>query len=253
MHMQGDPAEVSAETCRRARDVMARRGVAFVQFWGFYPSIISTDEAVRREGVRVVRDVLRLAPELGAHMVGVRPCSMNPRGDWWPDAENYTPATQERLVRSLREIGEACEAVGVPVALECHVTTTLSSPAKVREIIEQTESSWIKVTLDVVNFISSLPDAFNNAAVINNSVDTLAPYIAAMHVKDVYVEDRHVVHISETIPGCGILDFDTLFRRYEALQPDGFAIIEHLPESQTAQATAFVKARLNELGIRIVR
>jgi sugar phosphate isomerase/epimerase len=253
IHMAGDPESVSAATCERARQILDEQGVEIVQFWGFYPSLLSLDEAIRQESVRILHGLIRLAALLGASMVCVRPTSLNPRGVWWPHPDNYAPATEDRLVRSLQEIATACEVHGIPIALECHVTTTLDSPQSVARIIQRTGSNWIKVNLDPVNFIRDLRSAYHTTGIIQQLFDTLSPYIVAAHVKDVYVEDRHVIHISETIPGDGNFDFDTFFRKFEALLPDGYALIEHLPESQVPQAMAFVTQKLNDLQIPIVR
>ena len=106
--------------------------------------------------------------------------------------------------------------------------------------------------MDPFNFVADFQTAYNTTALVNHLFDVLSPYIAAAHVKDVYVEDRHVVHISETIPGDGIFDLDTFFRRFEALLPDGFALIEHLAEAQIPQAMAFVTQKLKALNIPIV-
>jgi sugar phosphate isomerase/epimerase len=186
-------------------------------------------------------------------MVMTGPGSLNLRGPWWPHPENHSPATEDRLVQSLKEAVSACEVHGVPIALECHVTSTLDSAERVRRVIERVGSPWIKVNLDPVNFVRDLPTLFNTAGLLTELFDALGPYILAAHVKDVYVEDRHVVHISETVPGDGIFDFDTFFRRFEALLPDGYAIVEHLPESLVPQAMAFVTRKLAALGIPIVR
>ena len=70
-------------------------------------------------------------------MIGIRPTSLNPKGDWWPHPENFAQATEDRLVQSLQEISAACEIHGIPIALECHVTTTLDSPKSVKRIIER--------------------------------------------------------------------------------------------------------------------
>lgn len=253
IHMTGDPQSVPSATCKRIRSILEEQGLHVVQLWGFYPSLITSDETVRRESVGIVQEVIRLASNLGASMVGVRPTSLNARGVWWPHPDNFLPATEDRLVRSLAEIATACESHGVPIALECHVTTTLNSPQTVQRIIERTESTWVKVNLDPVNFISDIQVAYHTTALIHELFDRLSPYIAAAHVKDVYVEDRHVVHISETIPGDGVFDFDTFFRRFELLLPRGCALIEHLPENQVPQAMAFVTHKLNELEIPIVR
>jgi len=250
-HLAGDPAAVTLALCQQVRAVLAGQGLQIIQFWGFYSSLVSPDESIRQTGVRQAQAILALAAPLGAAMVGIRPTSMNPLGVWWPHPDNYTPATEERLVRSLREIAVACEVHGIPIALECHVTTTLSSAHAVRRIIENTGSPWVKVTMDPVNFVDSLWSAYHTRTLLNECFELLGPYIVAAHIKDVYVENRHVVHISETIPGDGLLDFDTFFTRFEALLPDGYAFIEHLPESQIAQAAAFVNQKLKQLGISI--
>lgn len=251
-HLAGDPKTVLAETCHKASSILAQQGIRIIQFWGSYETIISPDESIRQSGVRTAQEIIRVAADLGADMVGIRPTSLNPRGAWWPHPENDSPITEERLVRSLREIASASEKHGVPIALECHVTSTLNSAASVRRIVEATQSQWVKVNMDPVNFINDLRSAHHTTELVNDLFDVLSPYIAAAHIKDVYVEDRHVVHISETIPGDGIFDFDTLFRRFEALLPQGYGFIEHLPESQIPQAKVFVVNKLNQLQIPIL-
>ncbi len=252
MHLVGDPLDVSDATIQRAKSILAEQGIGLEQFWGWYPSIITSDETIRAEGVRAAQNIIRLASRLGATMVGIRPTSLNPRGVWWPHPDNFLPATEDRLVRSLTEITQASEEVGVPIALECHAVSTLRSASAVRRIIERAQSPWVKYNLDPVNFVASLDDAYDTTALLNDLFDELSPSIAAAHIKDVYVEDRHVVHISETIPGDGLFDFDTLFRRFEALLPNGYGFIEHLPEAQIPQAKAFVSRKLEQLQIRVI-
>jgi sugar phosphate isomerase/epimerase len=249
--VQGDPNAVSDKTIQNVRAVLEHHGIKLVQFTGPYPSIITTDEAVRQTGVKTAQDIARLAAKMGASFALVRPTSMNLALPWSPHPDNYLPATEDRLVRSLREITSICDTIGVPITLECHKTSTLNSPEAVRRIIERTESSWIKINMDPVNFISDFQTAYNTTDVVNQLFDILSPYVGLVHVKDVYVENRHVVHISETVPGDGIFDFDTLFRRFEALMPDGYALIEHLPDSLVPQAMAFVARKLAELNITV--
>ncbi len=252
-HLAGDPKAVSLESCHKASSILAQQGIRIIQFWGSYDCIISPDESVRQSGVSTAREIIRVAANLGADMVGIRPTSLNPRGAWWPHPENDSPVTEERLIRSLREIVSASENHDVPIALECHVTSTLNSAASVRRIVEAVDSKWIKVNMDPVNFINDLRSAHHTTDLLNHLFDVLGPYVAAAHIKDVYVEDRHVVHISETIPGDGIFDFDTLFRRFEAVLPEGYGFIEHLPESQIPQANVYVRQKLKQLNIPILQ
>lgn len=250
-HLAGDPFAMTDAVIKHTRTVLSDHNIKLVQFWGHYPSIITPDDSARQKAVSMVQEIVRLGAKLGAAMVGVRPTSMHLANPWFPHPDNFLPATEDRLVRSLTEIAKACETHGLPIALECHVTSTLGSPQAVRRIIERTGSSWVKMNMDPINFVKDLSTAYNTTAMINELFDELAPHVASAHVKDVYVEDRHVVHISETIPGQGIFDFDTFFHRFEETLPDGYAFIEHLPEAQIAQANTFVRAKLAELNIPI--
>lgn len=251
-HWLGDITRLSPDLCRRTRAILEQQGIQMIQFWGWYDSIISPDESARQSAIRTAQTIIEKAALLGAAMVGIRPTSLNPQGAWWPHRDNFSSATEERLVRSLTEIAAACEMQGVPIALECHATTTLKNAVVVRRVIEQTQSPWVKVNMDPINFIRDLDTAYDTTSLVHELFDVLGPYIAAAHIKDVYVENRHVIHISETIPGDGIFDFDTFFRRFEALLPQGYGFIEHLPESQIPQAQAFVIRKLQQLHIPII-
>jgi sugar phosphate isomerase/epimerase len=250
-HFLGDPETLARAALASARDVLADHGIRIVQSWGWQQPLIHPDAARRRAAVRTLQNAVRVAADLTADMVMSGPGSLNPHGPWWPHPRNHAPETEDTLVASLIEAARACEVHGVPIALECHVTSILDTAARVERVIARTGSPWIKVNLDPINFINDLPTAFDQAALLNDLFDRLGPYILAAHVKDVYVEDRHVVHISETVPGDGIFDFDLFFRRFEALLPDGYGMVEHLSDSLVSQAAGFVRHKLNELGITI--
>jgi sugar phosphate isomerase/epimerase len=226
-----------------ARARLADQDMALLQVWGAYPSIISPDESVRRAGVAQVHALCKLCARVGAPGVGVRPTSLNPRGDWWPHADNYLPETEDRLVGSLNEILRVACDLGLRVVLECHQTSTLDSPQTIRRVIERTDPAHVRVNLDPCNFVSDLRTAFHPQAMLRACFDVLGEFTDTVHLKDYYLEDRFVVHISETILGTGLMDWCTLLTLAQANQPDGWLMIEHLPVSQIAQA----KQNLNQL------
>jgi sugar phosphate isomerase/epimerase len=252
LHYNGDPLEQPLEDALRIKKILDDHHIQIVQFWGSYPCIVCDDEDTRREGVRIAQNAVRRAKEVGALVAGVRPTSLHPTSQWGPHPLNYAPETEDRLVRSLSEIAEACEEHQIPITLEVHVTTTLRDAETIRSIIDRTGSSWIKVNADLVNFVSGFHAAYDTTTLINHVYDVLGPYIYMAHLKDVKVDAPLVVHISECLPGTGLLDWDTLLRRFEALLPDGFALIEHLTDyNDVVKARDFVVGKLNELQIPI--
>jgi len=248
-HFLGDPETIAAADLHRVRDVLTAHGIRVAQSWGWHQPLVHPDESVRRAGVRRLQHAVRVAADLGAATVMTGPGSRSPTGSWSPHPDNHSPEAEDALVASLREAASACETYGVPIALECHVVSTLDSPARVQRVLARVDSEWIGVSLDPVNFIADLPTLYNTTALLDDLFDRLSPKIFAAHVKDALVEDRLVVHISETVPGRGIFDLDTFFRRFEATCPDGYALIEHLPDDLVPEATHYVRGRLDQLGI----
>jgi sugar phosphate isomerase/epimerase len=249
-HLTVPASTVDDATAERVRKAVADNGLEFLQLWGPYPSIVSPDEEVRRRGVEEARAIMRLAARMGIPAGGVRPTSHNPRGDWWPHPENHSAATEDRLVRSISEILETAVEVGVQVVLETHHLSPLDSAERVKRVIERTDPTRVRVNIDPANFVDGIRTAFDTTPMIDHLFDVLGEHCATTHCKDVYLEDRFVVHVSETIPGTGILDLDTVLRRTAAL-PDGWAMVEHLPVSQIALAKRNLTERALASGIDI--
>jgi len=243
------PAEtVSDEVAERVPKLFKDQNLPFLQLWGPYPCIISPDERIRAAGVRGAQEIAKLAARMGVKESGVRPTSLNPRGDWWPHRDNYLPETEDRLVKSLSEILHVAEAAGVDIVLEVHVTTTLRSAEIIRRVIERTGSQHLKLNLDLCNFIGDLPTAFDPAPTIHHLFDVLEPFIATVHLKDFYFEDRLVVHIAETVIGTGEMDFTPILQRVQRWSPEGYVVIEHLPLSLIPLAKRNLTRMISDLG-----
>ena len=248
-HLNVPASVIPQEAALRARDTFAEQGMPFLQVWGPYPCIISPDESIRKSGVVGAINIAKLASQMGVKESGVRPTSMNPRGDWWPHADNFKPETEDRLVRSLKEILHVAEDIGVDIVLETHTTTTLNTAETICRVIERTGSKHLKINLDPCNFVGDLHIAFNLKPMLNHIFDLLADYIATVHLKDFYLEDRFTVHISETVIGTGLMDFETILGRVHQAKPDGYVVIEHLPVGLIPLAKQNLTQKIKALGL----
>lgn len=250
-HLHAPVETISDATIATARGVVADHGLVWLQVWGQYPSIISPDENVRQAGIAELRRLCALNAKLGVPGVGVRPTSLNPRGDWWPHPDNHLPETEDRLVRSLVEVAAIAADLGLNVVLEVHHTSPLDSATTVRRVIDRVGGSNLRVNVDLCNFVTDLRTAFNPAPMIREQFALLGPFADTVHLKDYYLEDRHVIHISETVLGTGMMDWDTLLTEANRNQPDGWLMIEHLPISQIPLAKANLNMKLKALGIPV--
>lgn len=231
------------------RDVIAGEGVHIAQVNGQYEGLVNPDESRRQNGIATFRRAIEVCATLQGDNLYVRPGSINPGGHWWPHPDNHAPATIDRLVDSLGTLLPVAEDAGVVLTIEGHVLSPLDSVAKVREVIDRVGSPMLKFNVDPVNFVAGLRDVYHPRGLLDELYDTLGDVAWAVHAKDVDVEDRLVLHLTEVVIGRGRMDVAYYLRRFEEVKPDGFVIIEHLPDELIPEARDAVLAAAEAEGI----
>jgi sugar phosphate isomerase/epimerase len=243
------PHTTPAHLAARVREILAGEGVRLFQVTGYWQNLIHPDETARAEAVRTLQAALVLAGRLGARAIDTGPGSMNPAGPWCPHPENWGPAAQKRLIRSLRECAKAAEDAGVLLCLEGHQVVTLENAEITRDVIDAVDSAWVRSDFDSANWIT-LKTVFDTGPALEAMFDTLGDRIASCHAKDVWPENRLSVHLQDGCCGKGHVDFHTVFRRMEALSPDYPVIAEGNSTEELPEVSALFHRVAAELGIR---
>ena len=168
-------------------------------------------------------------------------------------AENHTEATKARLVAALRQAARDAEEVGIPLAMECHVMTTLDTPETILEIVDEVGSPMVRVNFDPVNLLGDLGSVFASGDRIRHMWDVLGPHYApSAHLKDVMPLSHFVVHLAEVAPGKGVLDMAAFFEVCRKLGPGAGVIVEHLPADEVDAALVFAVRTAALNGITFV-
>jgi sugar phosphate isomerase/epimerase len=233
----------------KLRETLWHNGVGIAQVNGRYESMVNPDATLRQEGIATYRSLIQVCARLQGDNVYVRPGSMNPGGHWWPHPENHSTATIDRLVDSLKQISQMAEDAGVVIVVEGHTVSPLNTAAMVAGVIARVDSPALKFNCDPVNFVSSVQDAYHSRRVLDDLFDTLGDLNWAIHAKDMAVEDRHVVHISEVVMGRGHMDLGYMLQRFEQVRPEGYVIVEHLPDDLIPEARDALLAAAARVGI----
>jgi sugar phosphate isomerase/epimerase len=244
-----DPFDYSQADLERVRSILADAGVRVAQANARYPDLIHPDASQRAAGLRALRQACVAARWLQAATVYVRPGSLNPAGSWTPHPDNTHPRTLARLIASLKTAAAAAADLGVVLALEGHVVSSLDTPERLREVLEAVGSPALRHNVDPVNMIGSLRDAYDSTAFLGRLFAVLGPFIVAAHAKDLRVEDRLVLHLQECPIGEGLLDQVTFLQLFEAVCPDGYVMIEHLPDDQIPAAKRSLDAAAAQAGL----
>ena len=246
-----DPLATPRADAARLRSLLADENVRLFQVTGYWQNLVTPDETARRESVRVVQAALRLAGWMGARGIDTGPGSMNPDGPWFPHPDNWTANAEAQLVRSLRECARAAEDNGVFLSLESHQLVTPRSPEIALRILDAVNSPWVRCDYDSANWID-LHSIYDTSSALDAHFDLLGRHIVSAHAKDIWLENRLAVHLQDGCPGKGVMDFSTLFRRLEALDPDYPAIAEGNSTEELPAVGSLFHETANSLGIRVL-
>lgn len=248
---QNDPHRTSRVEAQRLRSLLADENLRLFQATGYWQNLVTGDETRRRESVRTLQAALRLAGWLGARSIDTGPGSMNPAGPWAPHPDNWTALARRQLIRSLRECASAAEDAGVYLSVEAHQTVTLQTPEIALDVLDAVDSPWVRLDYDSANWIN-LSNAWATGAAIDHHFDLLGEHIVSCHAKDVFVENRLVIHISDGCAGRGLVDFRALCRRMQGLSPDYPVIVEGAQTEDLPEVSAFFQQIAAELDIRLL-
>ena len=244
-----DPRGARRADLMRVRDTLHDRGLWVAQVVPRHEVLVHPEEERRAQGIRSLQAACTCAQWLDAAAVYVRPGSLNPAGPWTPHPDNTRLKTLNRLVDSLRQSAQAAEDVGIPLALEGGAVSPLDTPERARDILESVDSPGLRFNADPVNFVRSLDDLYNTTSLIHRLFDLCGPYVVSAHAKDISVDDSVTVRLRECLLGDGYCDQTAFLQRFAQTCPDGFVLIEHLPDDQIPVAKANLDRVLASAGL----
>lgn len=221
---------VTTAECQKVKQLYAAMDMNLVQMGINYKEcLFDPDPAVRDGIIRVIHRGIEVARELGAPVALIRPGSLNPAGAYAPSRKNHEPACMERLVETLRRVADKAETEGQVLVIETYATTIMNSPETNVQVVQAVGSERIRIVMDYVNHFQSLAQVYDSTARINHIFDIMGPVCPVGHCKDITVGNGLALHLDETIPGEGELAIATALRRWHALHPDGYMLLEHAP------------------------
>ena len=223
-------SQVSQEEITRCRFLLEKAHLDLVQFGITYGEcLFDPRTSIREAAIQAVNCGMRVAKELGAFHYLFRPGSLNPDGAWTSHRDNHLPESMERLIETLKPIAENAEQEELTLVMETHAVSIMDSPETCRQVVERVGSNRLRIVMDFVNHFQSLRQVYESKARLNHIFDVMGTVAPMAHIKDISVENGLVLHLSEEVPGEGELEIGVALKRFDALYPDGYGLIEHLP------------------------
>lgn len=249
-----DPATIptarAAEVGRMFRD----EGLDLVEYGRYATTLIAPDGAARRQNLADLREACRVAKAAGCPAVITGAGSHNPRGAWFAHPDNKRRETLNQLIATLREAATLAEEAGVLLGLECHTVTPLKDAATARAVLEAVDSPALRVHLDPVNWMT-WETVYESGEATTAMFDILgAGRLLGAHSKGVTVEEKMIIHLSETVTGApdDLFDHETLLRLAARMPRDFYVVIEHLTPAQMPAARDHLFHVADRIGARFV-
>ena len=250
-HAPGDQLfEVTADECHKVRDTIAAQDMDLPQFGiGFAERLFDPDQAVRDRVVGKIERGIEVARDLAAHTCLIRTGSLNPEGSYAPTKENLTPTARARLVETLKRVAAKAEAEAITIAIETHLLTIMGSPETNRDVLREVGSERMTVVMDYVNHFQNLDQVYNSSERFEQIFAVMNPLSVVGHCKDIKLSNGLVLHIDEEIPGDGELDIATALRLWHEAHPEGYMLLEHLPNEKYPRAAENAHRIIGDAGI----
>lgn len=243
---------VSPDEITQCRFLLEKAQLDLVQFGITYGEcLFDPRSSVREAAIEAVNCGMPVAKELGAFHYLFRPGSLNPDGAWTSHRDNHLPESMERLIETLKPIAENAEREALTLVMETHAVSIMDSPETCREVVERVGSDRLCIVMDFVNHFQSLRQVYESEVRLNHIFDVMGPVAPMAHIKDIRVENGLVLHLNEEVPGEGELDIGVALKRFDALYPDGYGLIEHLPLEKIPLANTNVRRIAAENGVNI--
>lgn len=255
-HLGPTPEDVQPHAAE-IRERLAGWGLTIVQATGYNPVMVGDDDAGQERDLNRLTQACKVARLLGSPMVLSGCGSYHPTHGYGAHPRNHTPEARERVVQFLRRAAPRAEDECIVLALECHMLTTLDTPAHIREIVDAVGSPSVRVNFDPVNLLSHVDAVFASGAEMAAMVAELGSrYHWTAHAKDIVIEPRLALHLEETVCGDGLLDWSAYLRCAESLgnaDRPAAVLVEHMPAFLAPRGLAFVRAQAATAGVEIVR
>lgn len=215
--------------------------IAEVGAWG--RNYVSENERERQLAVEESIRLLDLAEKLGAR------CLVNSAGWRKKPEENFSDATFRLIVETVQTILDAVNPINSSFTLELVPDIFPYSCDSYLDLLRAVNRKGFGVHFDLANVTVTPYDCYRNAELIQECVEKLGPYIKSCHAKDVSLSKGMVVHIDETRPGLGHLDYPALISALDRLDPQMPLMMEHLSSNQEYElAAGFIRRCAAEVG-----
>ena len=216
-----------------------------------WTNLLHPDEKTRQKNLKYVTENVEAADRIGCRMVTGATGSRDPDFYIGMHPDNWTRETWNVTIDSIRQILRDTSGCTTALGMEAVVTTNLDSPLAHKRLMEDVGDPRCKVCLDPTNMLN-LERFYRTGELLDDCFDMLGENILGCDGKDEIIErDRMLLHLTEAVPGDGIMDYETYLVRLSRMEWPRTLLLEHMKAEDYPRAKAFVEQMAAQVGITI--
>lgn len=200
---------------------------------GSYFNLLDKDSLY--DSIERFKEYLKYAKDFGCHMVGTETGSY--RSDWTYHPDNHSQEALDIVIEIIGELVEEAKNHGVFVAVEGAYHHVVSTPKRMKKLLESINSTNILVILDPVNLLN-----INNYKECNNIIkeafELYGEKIVLIHAKDFIIKDNKMVKVPI---GKGLMDYEFIIDIINKYKPGLDIIIENQQNENLIESLNFLK------------
>jgi sugar phosphate isomerase/epimerase len=227
-------SSLSSEFARTVAGAFRRHGIS-ISVLGCYINLGDRNEATRRPQLERFKEHLRFARDFGCRMVATETGSLNP--DFSRHPENGGDEAFQIVLAGVRELAREAERYDAIVGIEAVERYVISSPERLRQLLDEVNSPSVQVVYDPVNLLWST-NYTRRKEILESAHALLGDRIRIVHAKDFVVEGAQ---FQERSAGEGQLDYPTVLRWLKAQRENIPVILENTHPDTIARTVAFVR------------
>ena len=205
------------------RDSFKKENVQIVVL-GCYINPIHSNIEERSKQIERFKEHIRFARDFGCSIVGTETGSLKINDS--SDYDNESKSALETLIQSLRELVREAEKFGVIVGIEGGKNEVVTTPKRMRRVLDLIPSNNLQVIYDPVNYLSAC-NFKNQDEIIKEAFELFGDRMVVLHAKDFIVENDK---ISTVAAGTGELNYKLILKLLKERKPFINIILEDIKE-----------------------
>lgn len=205
---------------------------------GSYFNLIDQEPGAVEQGIKRFKEYLRYAKEFKCHLVGTETGSYEK--DWTYHPDNNSEDALNKVIEIFKELTIEAQRYGVIVGIEGAYNHVVSTPQRMKKVLDAVDSNNIQVIFDPVNLLH-IGNYAQSQSIIDQAFELYGDRIVLIHAKDFVI---HEGHLKQVAIGEGLMDYQYLGAILKERKPSIDVIIEGLTGEGLEKSRLYLKEML---------